>query len=154
MKNWVWTSLLGVVALLAVYSVISPQFFRDTGEVKGVPLESVTSGGSNRGHENMSGELREVPVKGMVTMLDLGADRCIPCKMMAPILKKMERRYDGKAAIIFIDVWKDREPGKRFGIRAIPTQIFFDKDGREIYRHVGFMSEAAIVAQLKKMGVG
>ena len=95
----------------------------------------------------------KIPLKGMVTMVDLGAKSCIPCKMMAPILEKLERVYDGKAAIVFIDVWKHRGQAKRFRIRAIPTQIFFDKQGKEIYRHVGFMSEKAIVKQLKKMGV-
>ena len=95
-----------------------------------------------------------VPVKGMVTMLDLGADACIPCKMMAPIIEKLEKAYRGKAAIVFIDVWKNKDQAKRFGIRAIPVQIFFDKEGKEIYRHVGFMSESAIVDQLNKMGVG
>ena len=97
--------------------------------------------------------LPEVPTKGTVTMLDLGAKKCIPCKMMAPILQKMKKAYKGKAAIIFIDVLKDRDQARRFHIRAIPTQIFFDKDGKEVYRHVGFMSEKAIVRQLKKMGV-
>jgi len=95
----------------------------------------------------------EVPVKGMVTMVDLGADKCLPCKMMAPIMKRVEETYRGKAAIIFIDVWKDQAPARRFGIRAIPTQIFFDKDGKEVYRHTGFMAETDIVAQLKQMGV-
>ena len=95
-----------------------------------------------------------VPVKGMVTMVDLGADQCIPCKMMVPVMEKVEKKYKGKAAIVFIDVWKDKEPAKRFGIRAIPTQIFFDKEGREVYRHTGFMGEADIIGQLKKMGVG
>ena len=94
-----------------------------------------------------------VPVKEMVTMIDLGAKKCIPCKMMAPILEKMEKVYDGKAAIVFIDVWKHREQAKRFGIRTIPTQIFFDSDGKEVYRHVGFMAEEDIIAQLEKMGV-
>ena len=94
-----------------------------------------------------------VPVKGMITMIDLGAKKCIPCKMMAPILEKMEKNYKGKAAIIFIDVWKNRDQAKRFGIRAIPTQIFFNKEGKEVYRHVGFMGETAIIEQLKKMGV-
>ncbi|RJR16877.1 MAG: thioredoxin [Desulfobacteraceae bacterium] len=94
-----------------------------------------------------------IPAKGMVTMVDLGANSCVPCKMMAPILEKVEKDFRGKAAVIVIDVWKDRDQAKRFGVRAIPTQIFFDKDGREIYRHVGFMPEAEIVAQLKKMGV-
>ena len=94
-----------------------------------------------------------LPVKGMVTMIDLGAKSCIPCKMMAPILVKLEKKYDGKASIVFIDVWKNKDQAKRFKIRAIPTQIFFDNAGREIYRHVGFMSEKAIIRQLKKIGV-
>ena len=95
----------------------------------------------------------DVPVKGMVTMIDLGAKKCIPCKMMAPILVKMEKQFEGKAAIVFIDVWKYNEQARRFGIRTIPTQIFFNEDGKEIYRHVGFMDEKAIINQLKKMGV-
>ena len=94
-----------------------------------------------------------VPVKDMVTMVDLGAKTCIPCKMMAPIMEKMEKVYQGKAAIIFIDVRENPEQGGRFGISTIPTQIFFDAKGKETYRHVGFMSEEAIVAQLQKMGV-
>lgn len=94
-----------------------------------------------------------VPVSGRVTMIDLGADKCIPCKMMAPILVKLKSRYEGKAAIEFIDVWKHREQAGRFGIRAIPTQIFFDQNRKEVYRHVGFMSEKEIVAQLEKMGI-
>ena len=97
--------------------------------------------------------LKNLPVKGMVTMIDLGAKRCIPCKMMAPIMEKMEKVYRNKAAIVFIDVWENREQAVRFGIRAIPTQIFFDPEGKEVHRHVGFMSEKEIVVQLKKMGV-
>jgi thioredoxin 1 len=95
----------------------------------------------------------DVPVKGMVTMVDLGAGACIPCKLMAPILEKLEKEYAGRAAVVFLDVWKDKAPVKRFGIRAIPTQIFFDKDGKEVYRHEGFLSEEEIVRRFKEMGV-
>jgi thioredoxin 1 len=102
---------------------------------------------------SFSAELKSIPVKGMVTMVDLGAASCIPCKMMAPILDKLEKHYQGKAAVIFIDLRYEREAAQRFGIRAIPTQIFFDKVGKEVYRHVGFMSEAAIVTQFQSMGV-
>jgi thioredoxin 1 len=98
-------------------------------------------------------EFKHLPVKGMVTMIDLGAKKCIPCKMMAPIMEKMEKVYKGKAVIAFIDLWEHREPINRFGIRSIPTQIFFDKDAKEVYRHVGFLAEKDIVAQLEKMGV-
>ena len=86
-------------------------------------------------------------------MIDLGADKCVPCKMMAPIMAKIEKEYEGKAAIVFIDVWKHNEQARRFGIRAIPTQIFYNENGQESYRHVGFMDEKAIINQLKKMGV-
>jgi thioredoxin 1 len=98
-------------------------------------------------------EFKNLPVKGRVTMIDLGAKKCIPCKMMAPIMEKMEKIYKGKAVIAFIDVWEHREPANRFGIRAIPTQIFFDKNGKEVYRHEGFLAEKHIVAILEKMGV-
>jgi thioredoxin 1 len=97
-------------------------------------------------------EAMEIPVKNMVTMVDLGAHKCIPCKMMAPILTKLTKEYEGKAAIIFIDVWEDNSQGSKFGIKSIPTQIFFDREGKEVYRHQGFMAEDAIVAQLDKMG--
>jgi thioredoxin 1 len=95
----------------------------------------------------------EAPVKGMVTMVDLGAKKCIPCKMMAPILEKLEKQYAGKAAVVFLDVLEDPAPAKRFGIRAIPTQIFFDIKGKEVYRHEGFLSEEEIVRRFKEMGV-
>jgi thioredoxin 1 len=95
----------------------------------------------------------EVPVKDTVTMVDLGAKSCVPCKMMAPILEKLEKDYKGKAAIVFVDISKDITPAERFGISVIPTQIFYDKQGKEVLRHTGFMSEEAIVTQLKKMGV-
>ena len=100
-----------------------------------------------------SHEVGDVPVKGMVTMIDLGRNKCLPCKMMEPIMEKLEKRYNGKAAIILIDIAKDYDRAKQFTFRSIPTQIFFDKEGKEVHRHVGFMSEEAIVEQLKKMGV-
>jgi len=96
---------------------------------------------------------KDLPIKGEVTMIDLGAKKCIPCKMMAPILSKLEEAYKGKAAVIFIDVWKNKEQANRFKIRAIPTQIFFDEKGLEKYRHIGFMGEKEIIEQFKKMGV-
>ena len=86
-------------------------------------------------------------------MLDLGADKCIPCKMMAPIIEELQKEYAGRASIIFIDVWKHREQAERFGIRVIPTQIFYDKDGKEVSRHMGFLDKESIVATFKKLGV-
>ncbi|MFA7381898.1 MAG: thioredoxin family protein [Desulfurivibrionaceae bacterium] len=94
-----------------------------------------------------------IPVPGMVTMVDLGANSCIPCKMMAPILEELKTEYKDRAAIVFIDVWKNPEEGKKFKVSLIPTQIFFDKNGKEVYRHSGFMDKKSIMAQLTKMGI-
>lgn len=135
MKNKI---IIGIVVLFALLWVSGAFMFPSSGN------------GPEAGVQEYGGS---VPVKGMVTMVDLGAKACVPCKMMAPIMEKVEKEYRGRAAIIFIDVWKDKAPAARFGIRAIPTQIFFDKEGKEVYRHEGFMSEAAIVSRLQKMGV-
>jgi len=85
-----------------------------------------------------------IPVKDTVTMVDLGAKTCIPCKMMAPILEELKTEYQGKAEVIFIDVWEDPSQGKRFGVMSIPTQIFYDRHGKEAYRHTGFMDKEKI----------
>jgi thioredoxin 1 len=95
----------------------------------------------------------QVPVPGMVTMVDLGAKKCIPCKMMVPIIEELETEYKDRAAILFIDVWVNPDAGKKFGIRTIPTQIFYDAEGKESFRHEGFFNKADIVAELQKLGV-
>lgn len=94
---------------------------------------------------------KDVPVRDMVTVVDLGAKTCIPCKMMVPVLDAMEKQYQGKAAIVFIDVREAPEQAGKFGIRAIPTQIFFDKTGKEVYRHEGFLDEKPFSDMLDKM---
>ncbi len=94
-----------------------------------------------------------VPVKDMVTMVDLGATSCIPCKMMAPIIEELAAEYRGKAAILFVDVWQNPDEAKKFKVSIIPTQIFFDRAGNEIYRHSGFLDKNTIMAQLAQMGV-
>ena len=98
-------------------------------------------------------DFSNLPAKGMATMIDLGAKKCIPCKMMAPIMKKLERAYQKKAHIVFIDVWENPDQGVKFNIRGIPTQIFFNEQGKEVFRHVGFMDESSIIDQLTQMGV-
>jgi thioredoxin 1 len=91
----------------------------------------------------------QVPVKGMVTMVDLGADNCLPCRMMTPIIAELKKTYKGKAAIVFIDVYHDNTAAaKRFKAMIIPTQIFFDRNGKEVSRNEGFMEKAAIMKEL------
>jgi thioredoxin 1 len=116
-------------------------------------LATLVFGTAVTGFSDPGIDFKTLPVEGMVTMIDLGAKKCIPCKMMAPILEKMEKKYEGRAAIVFIDVWEHREQASRFGIRAIPTQIFYDADGKEKSRHMGFMSEDDIVKTMDQLGV-
>lgn len=94
-----------------------------------------------------------LPVKNTVTMVDLGAKTCIPCKMMAPILEELKKEYAGRAEVIFIDVWDQANEGKAkaFKVMAIPTQIFYDKQGREAFRHVGFFDKKSIAAKLDEL---
>ena len=86
-------------------------------------------------------------------LLDLGANKCIPCKMMAPVLEEMKNEYAGQLEVEFIDVWENKEAGKPYKVEMIPTQIFFDAHGRELFRHTGFMPKADILAKWKELGV-
>ena len=86
-------------------------------------------------------------------MIDLGSQKMHSLQNDGTHSGKMEKKYEGRAAIVFIDVWEHREQAGRFGIRAIPTQIFYDAEGKEMSRHVGFMSEADIVKTLGGLGV-
>ncbi len=85
-------------------------------------------------------------------LLDLGADKCVPCKMMAPILEELRETYQEELEIVFIDVWKDRSAGEQYGVRVIPTQIFFAPDGSELFRHQGFLAREDILAKWSELG--
>jgi thioredoxin 1 len=138
MKKRIIFAAIALVVLLGIAGVWRFQLSEDVAE---------------RSVQEKTALFKDIPRKGTVTMLDLGADSCIPCKMMAPIMEKLEKEYTGRADIIFIDVWKHPEQAKRFNVRAIPTQIFFNKDGNEVDRHVGFLKEGAIIGKLKYLGV-
>jgi len=85
-------------------------------------------------------------------LVDIGAGKCLACKMMAPILEGLERELKGELVVEFIDVWKDPAAAKRHGIRVIPTQVFIGPDGKELFRHEGFFSKRAILAKWKELG--
>ena len=86
-------------------------------------------------------------------LVDLGADKCIPCKAMAPILKDLKAEYAGRMDVEFIDVWKNPDAGKAHKIKLIPTQIFFDASGKERFRHEGFYGKEDILGKWKELGV-
>ena len=94
-----------------------------------------------------------VQAGGIPRLVDLGADKCIPCKAMAPILVELRATYAGRLQVDFIDVWKDPRAGDAYKIYAIPTQIFFDGNGQELTRHEGFISKEDILATWKRFGV-
>ncbi|MBN2163568.1 MAG: thioredoxin family protein [Pontiellaceae bacterium] len=85
-------------------------------------------------------------------LLDLGSDQCVPCKMMDPILAELKSAYTGQLDVEFIDVWKDEEASALYGIRMIPTQVFFDVDGNELFRHEGFFAKEDILAKWQELG--
>lgn len=91
---------------------------------------------------------------GVPRLLDLGADKCVACKELAPILAELKKEYAGRAVVDFIDVWKNPTAAEPYDVRVIPTQIFFDRTGKEVWRHEGFLSKAEIVTKLKELGAG
>jgi len=92
------------------------------------------------------------PTAGVPRLVDLGASKCIPCKMMAPILKELRREYAGRFRVEFYDVWESPGIAREYGIRIIPTQIFYGADGKELWRHEGFLSKEDILGKWKELG--
>jgi thioredoxin 1 len=85
-------------------------------------------------------------------LLDLGATKCVPCKMMAPILEDLSTSMVDRLQVEFIDVWEKPAAAELYAINLIPTQIFFGPDGRELYRHEGFISKEDILAKWAELG--
>jgi thioredoxin 1 len=100
----------------------------------------------------------EVPTKTasasqtLPLLVDLGADKCIPCVMMAPILEELKKEYSGVLDVKFVDVRKNPEEAKQYRVRGIPTQIFHDASGNELGRHMGFMSKENILKAFEELG--
>lgn len=86
-------------------------------------------------------------------LVDLGAGKCIPCKRMAPILEELKREFAGRLEVEFIDVWENPSAANLYQIRLIPTQIFYDATGKELFRHEGFYSRQDILNKWKELGV-
>lgn len=87
------------------------------------------------------------------SLVDLGSDTCVPCKMMAPILEELEEEYRGIFDVRFINTREDQEASSLYGIRLIPTQIFIDADGNELFRHEGFYSKEDILDKWQELGI-
>jgi len=95
----------------------------------------------------------EATKSALPRLVDLGSTTCIPCKEMAPILEELKAEFKGKVSVEFIDVNENVAAADAYKINVIPTQVFLDKDGQEVFRHEGFFPKADILAQFEKMGV-
>lgn len=85
-------------------------------------------------------------------LVDVGADKCIPCIKMAPILDQLREDFSGKLEVKFVDAWKNREEAASYHVQMIPTQIFFAADGNELYRHTGFYGREDILKKWQELG--
>ncbi len=145
-----------IIILLSILLIISCQSKKEKSSSDENALQNQTEAGetlSQPPSEQKGTVVKASDQTKLPRLIDLGADKCIPCKMMAPILEELKSEYAGRLEVVFIDVWKDPEKGREYGIRVIPTQIFYDTDGNEFYRHVGFFSKVDILKTFKKKGI-
>jgi thioredoxin 1 len=89
---------------------------------------------------------------GLPKLLDLGSVTCVPCRAMAPVLEEMRATFRGQLDVEFIDVRQDPDRARSLGIKVIPTQVFLDADGKELFRHRGFYSREDILARWAELG--
>jgi thioredoxin 1 len=105
--------------------------------------------------QNSPAEKKQNEIKYKVTFVELGSVRCIPCQKMQPVMKSIGEKYAGQVKVVFYDVWTPAgQPyAVKYGIEAIPTQVFLDKNGKEYFRHEGYFPEEELVKVLKQKGV-
>jgi thioredoxin 1 len=132
------TGKIAIVAVLITAVVITIAVRQNKSGGDKVPAEF--------GPEQLTG-------KGLPVLIDLGSDQCIPCKMMAPILEELKTEYAETLTVHFLDVSKQPALSKLYGIQLIPTQIFYDAAGKELFRHEGFYAKEDIFAKWKEFGV-
>jgi thioredoxin 1 len=144
---------LAIVAALAVAVVAAVTLKQDKSKASAETNTVAVPAATNAPAENTCDKAAPVTAAKLPKLIDLGATKCIPCKMMAPILEELKKEYAGRMNVEFIDVWKDPEAGKTYGIEMIPTQIFYDASGKELFRHVGFFAKEDILAKWKELGV-
>jgi thioredoxin 1 len=101
---------------------------------------------------NTKEEFNQALKSGKPVLVDFGANSCMPCRQLRPILKEIEKEYAEKAKILIIDVYKYQDLAREYRVQLIPTLIFFDKTGKEVFRHVGAWDKTSIVGKLKEAG--
>lgn len=90
-----------------------------------------------------------------VILLELGAPRCPACRMIAPVIDEIEEQYAGQVRVVRynVDDPEDQKITRKYNARYIPTLIFQDINGKQFYRHQGYLNKKQIEAVLRKKGV-
>jgi len=102
---------------------------------------------------NTEDEFKKAVTAGKPVLVDFGANSCVPCRQMRPILKEVSNEYAEKAVVLVIDVYKYQNLAREHKIQMLPTLVFFDSKGKEVFRYVGVMEKEKIVAKLKEIGM-
>ena len=103
---------------------------------------------------NTEEDFKKALASGKPFLVDFGANSCLPCRQMRPILKELDKEYSGKTRALVIDIYKNQDLAREYKIQLIPTLVFFDPKGKEVFRHVGALEKEKIVAKLKEIGMG
>jgi thioredoxin 1 len=103
---------------------------------------------------NTEEDFKKAIASGKPVLVDFGANSCVPCRQLRPILKEINKEYSEKASVLVIDVYKYQGLAGQYKIQLIPTLVFFDSKGKEVFRHVGVLEKEKIVAKLKEIGMG
>ncbi len=98
-------------------------------------------------------KLQNAKKNNKFVMLELGSKGCIPCEKMKPVMEKLTKNYGKKLEVIFVDVRENPDIAKKWGVYVIPVQVFLDKNGKEVHRHIGYYPYEDIVPVLKNMGL-
>ena len=143
-----------VIVLIAVVGIVFTLKQKDKALVSEPIAASPNSDAATDSKpQNLENPKDAVKVANLPRLVDLGAGKCIPCKMMKPILDGLREEYKGRFEVIFIDVWENPNEAKKYSINLIPTQIFFDANGKELFRHEGFFSKEDILGKWKELGI-
>ncbi|MGA2093273.1 MAG: thioredoxin family protein [Sedimentisphaerales bacterium] len=145
--------VIKIVIVVSLFVVVSTVLALKQFNNASAPQPVASANQSSATITESSQDMQPVQTAGVPRLVDLGADKCIPCKMMAPILEELKVAYKGKLQVDFIDVWKNPDEARKSGISIIPTQIFYDASGKELFRHEGFFSKEDILAKWKEFGV-
>lgn len=84
-------------------------------------------------------------------VVNVGAAACVPCRLMAPVLERAALRYEGRARVLVVDIRTNRDALKTYGVRVLPTQIFFNAAGERVATHEGFLSEAELTRAIDEL---